>query len=309
MNEKGILLESGTNELEFVEFIVGSNKFGINVMKVKEIIQPLPVTSVPHVHPYVEGIIELRGEVLPVVNVPKAIGHPNPEPSEKDKMIVTEFNKQKVVFRVHQVTQIHRVSWEQIEKPSEMYQGLETQITGVVKLDDEMILMLDFEKIVVEINPESGIQKEKARKIDKRDRSDKKIVVAEDSPLLRRLLEETLSEAGFKQFEFFENGKDALDYLEEAVANEKEQVDLIITDIEMPQLDGLHLTKRVKENPDLEHIPVIIFSSLITDDLRHKGKQVGANAQVSKPEVHVLIEKIDELLFKENEKQIEKEAE
>lgn len=309
MNEKGILLESGTNELEFVEFIVGSNKFGINVMKVKEIIQPLPVTSVPHVHPYVEGIIELRGEVLPVVNVPKAIGHPNPEPSEKDKMIVTEFNKQKVVFRVHQVTQIHRVSWEQIEKPSEMYQGLETQITGVVKLDDEMILMLDFEKIVVEINPESGIQKEKARKIDKRDRSDKKIVVAEDSPLLRRLLEETLSEAGFKQFEFFENGKDALDFLEEAVANEKEQVDLIITDIEMPQLDGLHLTKRVKENPDLEHIPVIIFSSLITDDLRHKGKQVGANAQVSKPEVHVLIEKIDELLFKENEKQIEKEAE
>lgn len=313
MNEKGILLESGTNELEFVEFLVGSNKFGINVMKVKEIIQPLPVTSVPHVHPYVEGIIELRGEVLPVVNVPKAIGDPNCEPSEKDKLIVTEFNQQKVVFRVHQVTQIHRVSWSQIEKPSEMYQGLETQITGVVKMGDEMILMLDFEKIVVEINPESGIQKEKAKKLEKRDRSDKKIVVAEDSPLLRRLLNETLTEAGFQQIEFFENGKDALDYLENIV-NEgepvKERVDLVITDIEMPQLDGLHLTKRIKENPELDHIPVVIFSSLITNDLKHKGQQVGANAQISKPEVHHLIERIDELLFKnEEDDELKDEAE
>lgn len=111
------------------------------------------------------------------------------------------------MFRVHQVTQIHRVSWSQIEKPSEMYQGLETQITGVVKMGDEMILMLDFEKIVVEINPESGIQQEKAKKLEKRDRSDKKIVVAEDSPLLRRLLNDTLTEAGFQQIEFLKTAR------------------------------------------------------------------------------------------------------
>jgi two-component system chemotaxis response regulator CheV len=205
------------------------------------------------------------------------------------------------------------VSWSQIEKPSEMYQGLETQITGVVKMGDEMILMLDFEKIVVEINPESGIQQEKAKKLEKRDRSDKKIVVAEDSPLLRRLLNDTLTEAGFQQIEFFENGKDALDYLENIV-NEgepvKERVDLVITDIEMPQLDGLHLTKRIKENPELDHIPVVIFSSLITNDLKHKGQQVGANAQISKPEVHHLIEQIDELLFKnEEDDELKDEAE
>ncbi|WP_243385391.1 chemotaxis protein [Bacillus kexueae] len=299
MNQKDILLETGTNELEIVEFIVGENKFGINVMKVKEIIQPLPVTPVPHAHRYVEGIIELRGEVLPVVNVARAIGN-DQEFTEKDKLIVTEFNKMKVVFRVHTVTQIHRVSWAQIEKPSEMYQGLETQITGVVKINGEMILLLDFERIVVDINPESAIQKDKLRNTIARDRSGKKIVVAEDSPLLRQLLNETLTEAGFRHIEFFENGKDAFEYLQGFVDGEKsigDYVDLLITDIEMPQMDGLHLTKRVKETPELEALPIIIFSSLITDDLRHKGQQVGVNAQVSKPEIHTLVEKMDDLLF------------
>lgn len=301
MVQNDILLESGTNELEIVEFIVGQNKFGINVMKVKEIIQPLPVTKVPHAHPYVEGIIELRGEVLPVVDVPRALGYEENEVSEKDKLIVTEFNKIKVVFRVHAVTQIHRVSWAQIEKPSEMYQGMETQITGVVKIDGEMILLLDFERIVLEINPESALQKEKIKNVGEVNRSDKKIVVAEDSPLLRKLLNETLSEAGFVHVEFFENGKDVLTYLESLKEEGKEpteEVDLIITDIEMPQMDGLHLTKNVKNTPEFENIPVVIFSSLITEDLRHKGEQVGADAQVSKPQIHLLVEKMDLLLFK-----------
>jgi len=300
MVQKDILLESGTNELEIVEFIVGQNKFGINVMKVKEIIQPLPVTKVPHAHPYVEGIIELRGEVLPVVNVPHALGYVENEVSDKDKLIVTEFNKVKVVFRVHAVTQIHRVSWAQIEKPSEMYQGLETQITGVVKIDGEMILLLDFERIVLEINPETALKREKVKNIGEVDRSSKKIVVAEDSPLLRKLLSETLTEAGFTQIEFFENGKDVLTYLDSLKEEGKEpteEVDLVISDIEMPQMDGLHLTKNIKSTPEYENIPVIIFSSLITDDLRHKGEQVGADAQVSKPEIHLLVEKMD-LLFK-----------
>lgn len=300
MNQKEILLETGTNELEIVEFVVGENKFGINVMKVKEIIQPLPVTPVPHAHRYVEGIIELRGEVLPVVNVARALGLIDQQYTDKDKLIVTEFNKMKMVFRVHTVTQIHRVSWSQIEKPSDMYQGLETQITGVVKMNGEMILLLDFERIVVDINPDSGIQKDKLRNTLKRDRSGKKIVVAEDSPLLRQLLNETLTEAGFQHIEFFENGKDAFDYLESLKNGEEpiqNAVDLIITDIEMPQMDGLHLTKRVKETPELQELPVIIFSSLITDDLRHKGQKVGVNAQVSKPEIHTLVEKMDELLF------------
>ena len=296
--KKGILLESGTNELEIVEFGIGQNKFGINVIKVREIINPVPVTQVPNAHPHVQGIIELRGEVLPVIDVAKAIGFPPSEIPEQDKFIVTEFNQQKIVFHVHSVTQIHRISWDQIEKPSEMYQGAESQIIGVIKLHGEMILLLDFERIVVEINPESGINVQQVQKLGKRERSNKHLVVAEDSPLLRKLLHDTLEEAGFEYIEFFENGKDAFDYLENIVNNGKEiekEVQLVITDIEMPKMDGHHLTRKVKEHQALEKLPVIIFSSLITDDLRHKGQVVGADGQISKPEIAELILLIDQL--------------
>lgn len=297
---KGILLESGTNELEIVEFGIGKNKFGINVIKVKEIINPVPITSVPQAHNNVEGIIELRGEVLPVVNVATALGFPPSETPHLDKFIVAEFNKQKIVFHVHSVTQIHRISWEQIEKPSDMYQGNESQIIGVIKLHGEMILLLDFEKMVVEINPESGINVQQVKKLGERERSDKKIIVAEDSPLLRKLLHDTLTEAGFQRIDFFENGKDTFTYLEELLeANKdiKEEVQLLVTDIEMPQMDGHHLTKRIKGHKELSVLPVIIFSSLITDDLRHKGQMVGADAQVSKPEIAELISLIDQHLL------------
>ncbi|MBB5354072.1 two-component system chemotaxis response regulator CheV [Anoxybacillus mongoliensis] len=299
-NKNGILLESGTNELEIVEFLIGDNRFAINVIKVKEIIQPIAPTKVPHAHPYIEGIIELRGEVLPLIDLAKALGFgPSNNPAQ-DKYIVAQFNQQKVVFHVHNVTQIHRISWKQIEKPSQMYQGLESQIIGVVKLNGNMILLLDFEKIVVDINPQSGINVERVKKLGKRERSNKKLIVAEDSPLLRKLLHDTLAEAGYVYVEFFENGEDAFNYLQAIVQKGKpveSEVQLVITDIEMPQMDGHHLTKRIREDEKLKHLPVIIFSSLITDDLRHKGERVGATAQVSKPEIAELVQMIDQYIL------------
>lgn len=300
MQQKGILLESGTNELEIVEFEVANNKFGINVIKVKEIIQPIPVTFIPHAHPHVEGIVQLRGEVLPVVDMLKVLGISNATFSAQQKYIVAEFNKQKVVFHVDNVTQIHRISWNEIEKPSDMYQGGSSQVIGVIKQNNSMILLLDFEKIMVDINPESGISVESVKKLGKRERSEKKIVCAEDSPLLRKLLYDTMHEAGYVNLEFFENGRDAYDYLEGLLntgKNIEELVQLVITDIEMPQMDGHHLTKKIKSHPELEKIPVIIFSSLITDDLRHKGEEVGAEEQISKPEIAELILKTDELIL------------
>lgn len=298
--EKGILLESGTNELEIVEFEVANNKFGINVIKVKEIIQPIPVTFIPHVHPHVEGIIQLRGEVLPVVDMLKVLGIPTAERNPQQKYIVAEFNKQRVVFHVDNVTQIHRISWDQIEKPSDMYQGGNSQVIGVIKRNEEMILLLDFERIMVDINPQSSISVESVKKLGKRDRSEKKIVIAEDSPLLRKLLFDTMNEAGYVNTEFFENGRDAYEYLEALAKADKEiekYVQMVITDIEMPQMDGHHLTKKIKTHPDLQKLPVIIFSSLITDDLRHKGDQVGAEDQISKPEIMELILTMDKLIL------------
>ncbi|TXK91853.1 response regulator, partial [Parageobacillus sp. SY1] len=207
-----------------------------------------------------------------------------------------EFNQLKVVFHVHDVTRIHRISWKQIEKPSQMYQGLEAQIIGVVKLEGQMILLLDFEKIIADINPDLGINTQKIKNLGNRERSQKKIIVAEDSPLLRKLLQDTLAEAGYVSVEFFENGEDALHYLQSIADTGKDiadEVQLVITDIEMPQMDGHHLTKRIREDDKLKKLPVIIFSSLITDDLRHKGEKVGATAQVSKPEIGELVNMID----------------
>ena len=298
-SNKGILLESGTNELEIVEFEVASNKFGINVIKVKEIIQPIEVTFIPHAHPHVEGIVQLRGEVLPVVDMQKVLGVPTQNYSEQQKYIVAEFNKQKVVFHVDNVTKIHRISWDQIEKPSDMYQGGGSQVIGVIKREDSMLLLLDFERIMVDINPESGIQIESVKKLGERERSDKKIIVAEDSPLLRKLLNDTLVEAGYTNIEFFENGKDAYEFLEFSATRGDiaDYVQLIVTDIEMPQMDGHHLTKKIKSSAQLQKLPVIIFSSLITDDLRHKGLEVGAEEQISKPEIAELILKIDQYIL------------
>lgn len=298
--DNGILLESGTNELEIIEFEVNHNKFGINVIKVKEIIQPIPVTPIPHAHPNVEGIIQLRGEVLPVVDMAKVLQMPAGDHGNNEKYIVAEFNKQKVVFHVHNVTQIHRISWNIIEKPSDIYSGDTSQIIGVIKRDNDMVLLLDFEKIIVDINPESGIHVEQVKKLGKRERSNKRIIVAEDSPLLRKLLNDTLTEAGYGNVEFFENGKDALAYLESLIEDETdivEKVQMVITDIEMPQMDGHHFTKRIRENKALSKLPVIIFSSLITDDLKHKGERVGANEQISKPEIAELILKIDQYIL------------
>ncbi|WP_144474702.1 chemotaxis protein [Cytobacillus oceanisediminis] len=300
MNDSSILLESGTNELEIVEFGIGQNKFAINVMKVKEILNPVPVVEIPQSHPFVEGIMELRGEVLPVINVASALGLPQSGNPQMDKFIVAEFNQQKTVFHVHTVSQIHRISWTQIEKPSDLYQGQESQVIGVIKLGGEMVLFLDFEKILLEINPDSGVKISDVKKLGLRERSLKKIVIAEDSAMLRKMLHDTLSEAGFENLEFFENGQDAITYLEHLAGNPQElpgAVQLVITDIEMPQMDGHHLTKRIKEHPVLSKLPVIIFSSLITNELRHKGSVVGADAQISKPEIAQLVLKIDELIL------------
>lgn len=292
LKSEGILLESGTNELEVIVFQVGNGTFGINVMKVREIIQPLEVTKMPHSHPNVEGVIRLREEIIPVINLSKAIGFPALQEQQADKLIVSELNQVKVAFRVHSVSRIHRISWEQIEKPNQLSQGLEELTIGVVKMQDNMVLLVDYEKIVYEIMPEAGLSLKKLDGSVNRKRADKKVLVAEDSRILRQLLEETLHEAGYTDVEFTTDGKEAWEVLTD---ENRREFNIIITDIEMPAMDGHHLTKKIKEDVSLKEIPIIIFSSLITGDLFHKGERVGADAQISKPEIGQLVRKLDAL--------------
>lgn len=299
--QSDILLETGTNELEVVTFMLGAGIYGINVLKVREIINAVEVTAIPNSHVNVEGVIRVREEVLPVVNLAKVLELQASENPMNDKFIIGELNQIKVAFRVHLVSRIHRISWKQIEKPSDLSAGSQAYAIGIIKLGDELSVLLDFEKVMVEIDRHSGITVEKIEALGKRERSEKKIVIAEDSAMLRELLKETLTEAGYANLHFFENGKEAWDYFEH-IANStgvfpEEEFQLIITDIEMPQMDGHHLTSKIKDNSRLKHIPIIIFSSLITNDLYHKGEKVGADAQVSKPEIISLVQDIDELIL------------
>ncbi|EAC6458397.1 chemotaxis signal transduction protein CheV, partial [Listeria monocytogenes] len=287
--EKGILLQSGTNELEIVTFTVGENLFCINVLKVKEIIHPLEVTPVPDSNPAIEGVSQVRGEIMPVVNLARVMKLPEIEP-ENTKFIITELNQMKIVFRVDEVHRIQRISWEQIEEPEKLSIGLEELAVGIVKLDGNLVLLLDYEKIIYEIsgNADFAVTGEDriARKVN---REEKTIFIAEDSQMLRQLLEDTLHEAGYTNLQFFANGREAQEHIFKLLKEQKEQtfenVNLLITDIEMPQMDGHHLTKVIKEDEIGRELPVVIFSSLITEDLEHKGAGVGADAQVSKPNI------------------------
>ncbi|MGE8075644.1 chemotaxis protein [Listeria welshimeri] len=299
--EKGILLQSGTNELEIVTFTVGENLFCINVLKVKEIIHPLEVTPVPDSNPAIEGVSQVRGEIMPVVNLARVMKLPEIEP-ENTKFIITELNQMKIVFRVDEVHRIQRISWEQIEEPEKLSIGLEELAVGIVKLDGNLVLLLDYEKIIYEISGNADFAVTGEDRITRKvNREEKTIFIAEDSQMLRQLLEDTLHEAGYTNLQFFANGREAKEHIFKLLKEQKDQtfenVNLLITDIEMPQMDGHHLTKVIKEDEIGRELPVVIFSSLITEDLEHKGAGVGADAQVSKPNIHQLINILDELVL------------
>ncbi|HDX9623033.1 TPA: chemotaxis protein CheV [Bacillus anthracis] len=298
---QSILLESGTNELEIVTYTVGENLFSINVMKVREIINPFPVTTVPESHHAVEGVVQVRGEILPVINLATALNLKSTKPLDQTKFIISELNQMKVIFRVDEVHRIQRISWEQIDEPASLSMGLEETTSGIVKLDGQIILLLDYEKIVCEISGTGYDNKSLAGLEQKTDRAEKVIYIAEDSAMLRQILEETLSSAGYTKMNFFSNGAEALAQIEKLAKEQSEKmfehIHLLITDIEMPKMDGHHLTKVVKDSEVMNRLPVIIFSSLITNELFHKGEAVGANAQVSKPDIQELIGLVDKLVL------------
>lgn len=299
--KKGILLESGTSEMEIVEFSIGKSFFGINVIKVREIISILEIVQLPGTHPCIEGLIQLRGNVMPVIDLAKFLGYEPSDNPQDDRIIVTEFNQMKLAFRVHTVTRIHRIRWEQIEKPSDLSHSSQSSIVGIVKMEGKIILLLDFERIVMEINPGLGFNADKLELLDKKDRSQKRIMIVEDSATLRSFLEKVLSKAGYRQLTFYENGTLAWEFLEQLAEEKNEElgkdIQLIITDIEMPQMDGHQLTRKIKEHPLLKALPVVIFSSLISEDLKHKGEAVGANAQISKPDFMYLAQTMDNLVL------------
>ncbi len=299
-NDTGILLESGTNELELLEFTVGSQHYGINVAKINELCPYSEPTLVPNSHEYIEGIFMPRERIITVINLAVALGIQTSSNTSKDMYIITNFNKLHTAFHVNQVLGIHRVSWEDIAKPDTTINSNGNGIaTGIIKIEDRIIIILDFEKIVTEVNPETGLKLSDIDAMGERGRHDCPILLAEDSPLLLEMLKKCLLKAGYTHLIPTTNGLEAWNTLDRMMKDGGvigQDIAAVITDIEMPQMDGHHLTKRIKTDPRMEGLPVIIFSSLVNDEMRHKGEELGVDAQLSKPEIGRLVQQLDILI-------------
>lgn len=292
-----ILLENGTNELEVLEFTLGGNSYGINVAKIKEIITYQAVTPVPNSHPSIEGIFMPRDTMITAIDLKNCLGRGESEP--RGLFIITNFNKLDIAFHVEEVRGIHRVSWRDIIKPDATLSTTEESVaTGIIKQDGKLIIILDFEKIVTDINPETGLKVSEIAELGQRGRSDVPILIAEDSPLLNKLIVDCLKAAGYNNLIHTENGQKAYDVVCQCKAEGtlKDHVRIIITDIEMPEMDGHRLTKLVKDDPETTDIPIIIFSSLVNDEMKRKGEALGADAQLSKPEIGNLVRVVDGLV-------------
>ena len=299
-NDTGILLESGTNELELLEFMVGNQFYGINVAKIRELCPFQAPTPVPNAHEFIEGIFMPRDMLITVIDLCKALGMPSSVNTENDMYIITNFNRLHTAFHVQKVVGIHRVSWEDIAKPDSTIAASGKGVaTGIAKVDDKIIIVLDFEKIVSEINPETGLKLSEVDAMGERSRHDCPILLAEDSPLLLEMLKKCLTRAGYTHLIPTTNGKEAwnvLDRLMKDGAVIGEDIACVITDIEMPQMDGHHLAKLIKTDERFDGMPVVIFSSLVNDEMRRKGEALGVDAQLSKPEIGKLVRQLDLLL-------------
>ena len=279
--------------------MLDDNCYGINVAKISEIIPYQPVTPVPNAHPSIEGIFMPRGTMITAINLKNCLQRGSQD--DKGLFIITNFNKLDIAFHVDSVAGIHRISWRDIIKPNATVNNADAGVsTGIVKYDNKLVIILDFEKIVSDIAPETGLRVEEIKELGERERSDVPILMAEDSALLNKLISDSLREAGYVNLIDCVNGQEAWDFIEKAAAegNIRDKVRCVITDIEMPIMDGHRLTKLIKSTDSTKDVPVVIFSSLVNEEMRRKGEQLGANAQLSKPEIGNLVRIIDDLVAK-----------
>lgn len=293
----GILTEVGTNELEVVEFYIEDHAYAINVAKVREIVRPQKIMTIPESHPCMAGLFRNRDLVLPLIDLGKWLGAESGPEDAQAKVIVTEFNSIRVGFLVHRVSRIHRISWAALETPEQGSMLESRSALGFLRLGsgsegERIVFLLDFEGIVSEIEGNKG-RCNTATDPDLERRRGKLALLVEDSALIRKTTRKRL-EAGGLTISETTNGEEAWAYLEAG-----SPVDIVISDIEMPKMDGHHLTKRIKREERFRHLPVVLYSSMIYEEVRRKGDTLGANAQVCKPDLDGLLSAVDRLLFPE----------
>lgn len=314
--KQDILLESGTNELEIIEFYVGSQPLGINVQKLKEIISfdASNLTVIPKSDPAILGTLLLRGDVIPLFDLKLHLKQRHQEPTSENSrpvVMVCEFNHRTNGFKVDGVNRIHRVSWSAVEPIDPIFNQYKPRFTGSIHIDDREILILDLEHIIGEFDPESiiggrsvedNVETDTLQKMFPH-RKQAKILMAEDSSIIRTGIEKILRDVGFEGLEVFVDGEECYQRIlqlkkqaEEAGDDIRQHFNLLISDIEMPRMDGLTLCRKVKEDSGCQHVPVLLFSSLINPPMEVKCDSVGADGYASKPEIAKLIEMMDKFV-------------
>lgn len=310
MARQEILLESGTNEVEIAEFIIGSQSFGVNVAKIREFVpyDQLEVTKIPDKHPSMLGIFLLRNNTIPLIDLKIHLGLKERKDAHRQVVVVTDFNDTINGFIIDSINRIHRLSWKDIQPLTGFLENCASSITGSIHIETREVLVLDVERIIDDIFPEysmASMEKECSDAPVKEMREHKKLIIAEDSSTIRNLMTKILSSVGYTNITAYENGKDAYDAfiaLKNMAETEGQSitdlVNLAVFDIEMPQMDGLTLCKNVKTELGLD-IPVIMFSSLINEQMALKCKKMGADAHITKPNIHNLVELVDKFCINE----------
>ena len=303
------VLKVGSNEMELVDFRIfkqdGDNIYegiyGVNVSKVREIIKIPNLTQLPGLPDYIEGIFDLRGVVIPVVNLAKWMNIDEPNESKiKPRIIITEFSDILIGFIVHEAKRIRRISWKDIE-PASFVSGTGTleknQITGVTRIEnDEVLLILDLESVVEELGfykPKIDIEENEIMKIKGT------ALVLDDSMVARKLVSDALKKMGLKVIEA-KDGLEGLKKLEELfdvyADRLKSELKIIISDVEMPQMDGFHFAANVKDDDRFKDIP-IVFNSSISDHFSElRGKEAGGEAYLTKFDAAVFYKEISNVL-------------
>nr|WP_320190280.1 chemotaxis protein [uncultured Desulfobacter sp.] len=301
MSEQGILLESGTNELELLAVLINDQPFGINVAKVQSIQQydQKSIATLPHEVPGVLGMLLYRDKTIPVMDLAQILDIEETIEYEREIVVVTEFNNSVNGFKVNGVRRIYRISWKDLV-PLDQTIGDTNYFTGSVSIEGDQILVVDLEHILSTIFPDliiEDVSEENLSKNERITRDQLQIIFTDDSSTIRKGVSSALKSAGFSNITEFENGSQTLQHLKINFGNGEQNLSkvVLISDIEMPQMDGLTLCKNVKQNPNLKNIFTIMFSSLINKQMIAKCNAVKADNYVTKPETNQLIQLLDEL--------------
>lgn len=299
ISSKEILLESGANDFGILEFKIDGNSFGINVAKVQEIMKYCPVKPMQKSHSDVEGIFKPRDIVITVIDLARHLGLQPSGHTDQDVFIITNFSRESYAFHVHEVVGINRISWTNLQKPDEIIYGNSDGIaTAIAEYDNRLITVLDFEKVIADINPDSTIRISDIDQLGSRTENNAPLLVVEDSMMLSRMVTEALTKAGYTNIGRVKNGEEAWNLLlelKQSGKSIKDVVSCIITDVEMPLMNGHRLIKLIKEDEVLNQIPIVIFSSLTDTHLENTGRELGAAGQFSKRDIIPLIEFVDKI--------------